>query len=96
MEIGYDPEELIRLTEVFRTMGEMQASWTDGPPVCAGYFWWRQTPGCVPEMAHVIRDSCTREHGTDSLLAIFIASSQPKPVEEIGGQWFGPIENPPK
>lgn len=63
-------------------------------PAVTGFFWWRQDPNGVPEMVHVIRDKCTREHGTDSLLAVFIAGNSARPVEEVGGQWLGPVESP--
>lgn len=65
-------------------------TWTDDPPKKVGTYWWRWDQ-CNPHRIYNVRIMST----IHTLLVAYAPTSYAaEPVEDIGGQWAGPIPEP--
>jgi hypothetical protein len=66
-------------------------AWSKEPPTLAGWYWHRRGDDFVPQ--------CVRVRSEDGqpflpLFAHFAGSGVLTPLEQVGGEWCGPLEEP--
>lgn len=68
--------------------------WTIKPKIY-GWYWWKQEKDIIPQMVYLTWEANMFKEGKIRLVFLFpMFTNEIKSVEELGGYYFGPIEEP--
>ena len=68
--------------------------WTKEKPMKSGWYWWRPKKNFVPHIAYVVWESVIHPVQKDRMFVLYPPFSVEFTVNERGGEWAGPIQEP--